>query len=206
MEYQEINLSDFVKYYKTKYNRKLLPMELIRHITKEILKGLQYLHQNKIIHRDLKPENILMSKDFQNIKIADFGISTFVHSQEKKEAQDTKTILKRSMAGTVAYMAPEVIACKPYAYDCDIWSLGSIVFELAGGMSPYSTMEPGKSIPNEMQIMNFSSPLEYADEDVKDIFYEKKNRVLLDFVLKCWRANNVYRPDATELLKHPFVQ
>lgn len=83
--------------------------------------------------------------------------------------------MKRTVAGTGIYMAPEVLLCSPYGYDCDIWSLGCIVFEMAGGIKPYCTNEPGKTVPStELQLVKYSSPLEIADENVKDIIYDKK--------------------------------
>ena len=210
MEYQETNLSEYIENYIKKNNLEVLPIKIIAKITKKILQGLTYLHDNKIIHRDLKPENILMSNDMENIKIGDFGISTYDSESDNRKNQLLKNrnlvFLKRSVAGTAIYMAPEVLLSKPYGYDCDIWSLGCIVFEMTGGVKPYCTKEKGKSIPStELQLLKYSNPLEMADENVKDIIYDKKNRLLLDFLLKCWRGNNVYRPTANELLQHPFL-
>lgn len=48
------------------------------------------------------------------------------------------------------------------------------------------------------------SPLEEAPDEIADVFYEKKNRDLLDFVNKCWRSQES-RKSAKELLKHSFV-
>ena len=210
MEYQETNLSEYMENYLKNNKLEFLPIKVIAKITKKILQGLSYLHENKIIHRDLKPENILMSKDGENVKIGDFGISTYEGESDNRKNQLLKNrnlvFLKRSVAGTAIYMAPEVLLSKPYGYDCDIWSLGCIVFEMTGGVKPYCTKEKGKSIPTtELQLLKYSNPLEMADENVKDIIYDKKNRLLLDFLLKCWRGNNVYRPTANELLQHPFL-
>ena len=211
MEYQETNLTDFMKKYTIKNKIKTLPINLIARITKKIVEGLVYLHEHKIIHRDLKPENILMSADSNAVKIGDFGISVWIKESQNKMKNKlynyTRDFMKRSVAGTGIYMAPEVLLCNPYGYDCDIWSLGCIVFEMAGGIKPFCSNEPGKIVPTtELQLVKYSNPLEIADESVKDIIYDKKNRQLLDFLQKCWRGNNVYRPSAKELLQHPFLK
>ena len=211
MEYQETNLTEFIKNYTLKNNNKNLPKKIISEITKKILEGLKFLHENKIIHRDLKPENILMSSDGSSVKIGDFGISIWIkesqNSIKNKILNYTRDFMKRSVAGTGIYMAPEVLLGNPYGYDCDIWSLGCIVFEMAGGVKPFCTKEPGKVVPNtEFQLIKYSNPLEIADENVMDIIYDKKNRDLLDFLQKCWRGNNVYRPTANELLQHNFIK
>ena len=211
MEYQETNLTEFIKNYTSQNQIKNLPKKIISQITKKILEGLKYLHENKIIHRDLKPENILMSSDGGSVKIGDFGISVWIKESQSsiknKILNYTRDFMKRSVAGTGIYMAPEVLLGNPYGYDCDIWSLGCIVFEMAGGIKPFCTKEPGKIMPStEFQLIKYSNPLEIADENVMDIIYDKKNRDLLDFLQKCWRGNNVYRPTANELLQHQFIK
>ena len=196
MEYLETNLEDFLDWYRMENTIKYLPLDLVSYITRNILQGLVYLHQNKIINRDLKPANILLNRDLSEVKITDFGISINV--------KQSKTLIQRtSGVGTYIYRSPEFALGKPYGYDCDIWSLGCIVFELVGGMRPHELVEDG---PYGFGIAQFSSPLETADDDVLDIIYDRKNRVLLDFLQKCWRGNNKYRPDAKELLNHKFVE
>lgn len=110
--------------------------------------------------------------------------------------------MKRTQLGTPWYMAPEVILDKPYAYDADIWSLGCIVYEMVCGVKPYGDMTPFNAM---MKMAQFSSPLEYADDYIKDIFYDKDNRALLEFLQKCWRPNNLLRPSAKELLEDRFL-
>ena len=56
-----------------------------------------------------------------------------------------------------------------------------------------------------MNMTEFSNPLEYANDNIRDIFYEKTNRSLLDFVLLCWRSNPQSRPNPTKLLENKFL-
>ena len=100
-------------------------------------------------------------------------------------------------------MAPEVILEKPYAFEADVWSVGCIVYELACGAKPYFDMNPFNAM---YKMAQFTSPLEYAEDNIKDIFYDKSNRNLLDFLQKCWRPNNLFRPSASELLQHKFFK
>ena len=81
-----------------------------------------------IIHRDLKPENVLLrDKDkTSKIKIIDFGTSAIYNN---------KTLTM--MAGTVIYMAPEVIK-KKYSTKADIWSIGVILYVMLIGKPPFS--------------------------------------------------------------------
>ena len=124
----------------------------------------------------------------------DFGISTKV--------KDSETFKSRSVLGTPWYMAPEVILEKPYAFEADIWSIGCILYELISGVKPYNDNNPFTAM---LKMAQYSSPLEYASDEIKDIFYDKGNRNLLDFLQKCWRANNLFRPTAIELMEHKFL-
>jgi serine/threonine protein kinase len=77
----------------------MIPEDLVKSITRQLLHALQYLHRRKITHRDIKPDNILVaSLDPLKVKISDFGLS--------KVAQD-ETFLK-TFCGTLIYCAPEI--------------------------------------------------------------------------------------------------
>lgn len=92
-------------------------------IFKEILLGVNYLHNQKIIHRDLKPDNILFTlrNNGKFIKIADMGFAT-IHDYDGQEHS--------GMTGTSKYMAPEVRMFLQYNTKADIFSLGLITVEL----------------------------------------------------------------------------
>jgi len=96
---------------------------------KDILSGYSVLVANNIIHRDMKPKNILINKG--SFKISDFGFSRFV--EDCKETQ----LLTKSV-GSPIYMAPEVYENGVYSNQCDIWSLGIILYELAFEKTPWS--------------------------------------------------------------------
>lgn len=98
--------------------------------SKHIAAGMQYLHTNKIIHRDLKSPNILIGYN-DTLKITDFGISK----------QLGESAAPMSFAGTVAWMAPEVIRQEPCSEKVDIWSYGVVLWELLTCEVPYKDMD-----------------------------------------------------------------
>ncbi|XP_026557149.1 mitogen-activated protein kinase kinase kinase 13 [Pseudonaja textilis] len=109
--------------------RKITPRLLVDWST-GIASGMNYLHLHKIIHRDLKSPNVLVTHN-DTVKISDFGTS--------KELSDKST--KMSFAGTVAWMAPEVIRNEPVSEKVDIWSFGVVLWELLTGEIPYKDVD-----------------------------------------------------------------
>ena len=98
-------------------------------LTKQVLSCINYMHTKGIVHRDLKPENILLeqNKAFDQIKIIDFGTSLFYDNE----------VPLTERVGTPNYIAPEVID-KNYGAECDVWSIGVIVYILLCGDPPFT--------------------------------------------------------------------
>lgn len=65
---------------------------------KQMLQAINHCHANGIMHRDIKPENIMLTKEDDQIRLVDFGLSKLVSAQ-----------LEREVAGTPYYMAPEML-------------------------------------------------------------------------------------------------
>ena len=97
-----------------------IPSHLLKQMSQEILRGVEFLHSHRIIHRDLKPQNLLVSREGR-IKIADFGLA---------KTYDFEMRLT-SVVVTQWYRAPEVLLGCSYATAVDIWSVGCILAELS---------------------------------------------------------------------------
>jgi serine/threonine protein kinase len=107
------------------------PLDTALRIIDEICKGVAAIHAAGTVHRDLKPSNILVDSDIRT-RVADFGVST-------RYAGGGATV--GEMAGTPAYMAPEVALSegqptRPSPLS-DIYSLGCVAFELLTGQRPF---------------------------------------------------------------------
>ncbi|CAK9301425.1 unnamed protein product [Gordionus sp. m RMFG-2023] len=100
-----------------------LSEDSVKFYLSEIIVGLNFLHSMGIAHRDLKPENVLLDKD-GHIRITDFGLSKIGLNGNKKT---------RSLCGTPAYLAPEMIGCKGYGFSVDFYALGIIMYEMLTG-------------------------------------------------------------------------
>jgi len=103
-----------------------LSEETVRFYVAELSSAIAFLHEKKIIHRDLKPDNILLDEK-GHAHITDFNIA--VHYSERR--------LLTGVAGSMAYMAPEVLTKKGYSYTIDWWSLGVCAYELIFGRRPF---------------------------------------------------------------------
>jgi serine/threonine protein kinase len=106
-----------------------LPEAAIAGLTRQLLGAVRYMHQRDVLHRDLKLENIMFTAyDRHNLKIIDFGLSKIRRKKENKLVTD---------CGTLPYTAPEVVLKRSYTDQCDIWSLGVIVFVMLSGQMPF---------------------------------------------------------------------
>lgn len=113
------NLAEYIS-----KNRRLPEMEALR-LFSQLVRGMSCMKSMNIIHRDLKPANIMLKNG--NIKIVDFGLARKFYTGE----------LLKTFAGSPLNMAPEVLKGQPYTDKVDIYSAGTILYEMLYGVSPY---------------------------------------------------------------------
>jgi len=156
-------------------------------LMKQVLSCINYCHSNKIVHRDLKPENILLeqNKEFDQIKIIDFGTSLVVEGDQKLDEK----------LGTPYYIAPEVLA-KSYGAKCDIWSCGVITYIVLSGIPPFNGASD-QEIMKKVKVGKFS----FADPCWNSISDTAK-----DFISQLLIKDQTKRPSAGEALLHPWIQ
>ena len=100
----------------------------------QVSNGLHAAHQKGLVHRDIKPGNIMITPDGK-VKVTDFGIV----SLQNEESDITKT---GSILGTASYISPEQAQGKPVSIESDLYSLGTVLYELIAGKPPFSGDTP----------------------------------------------------------------
>lgn len=145
--------------------------DLLQYITRQILTGLQFIHDSNIIHCDIKPENIMIKlppspkHNWFIVKIIDFGSSCFVN--------DTSFTYIQSRY----YRAPEVLLGTSYDQKIDIWSLGCLVVELFTGVP----LLPGKNEYDQLglTVELFGIPKTQTILKLRNKLTKKTNQVLI---------------------------
>ena len=125
---------------------------------KQILEGIQHMHQREILHLDLKPENIMLIRpDSRQIKLIDFGLARKYNPRENLKV----------MFGTPEFVAPEVIKYERITPATDLWSIGVIAYILMSGLSPFMGDTDAETLTNvQLAEWDFDDPVfdEISDE------------------------------------------
>jgi eukaryotic-like serine/threonine-protein kinase len=125
--------------------------QLIRWGT-QLADALDAAHERGIIHRDLKPANIFVTSR-EDVKILDFGIAKFIDARSGAAIADSASATKTSdekqlltipgsAIGTAAYMSPEQVRGEPLDRRTDLFSLGTVFYELSTGRRPFEGASP----------------------------------------------------------------
>eukprot|EP01124_Arcella_intermedia_P015955 TRINITY_DN224_c0_g1_i3.p1 TRINITY_DN224_c0_g1~~TRINITY_DN224_c0_g1_i3.p1 ORF type:complete len:340 (+),score=91.13 TRINITY_DN224_c0_g1_i3:37-1056(+) len=136
--------------------------ENAKQVMKQLFSAIEYFHSLDIVHRDLKPENLLLENetDDTNIKVTDFGLSRIYNDD-----------MMQTACGTPGYVAPEVLECKGYDKEVDMWSAGVILYILLCGYPPfYSENEPELFESIMTASYTFHSPYwDHISTEAKDL-------------------------------------
>ncbi|XP_067640071.1 serine/threonine-protein kinase fused [Eurosta solidaginis] len=159
-----------------------MPEDRAQQLICHLVSALYYLHSNRILHRDLKPQNVLLNEDM-HAKLCDFGLA---------RNMTMGTHVLTSIKGTPLYMAPELLAEKPYDHLADLWSLGCISYESLAGAPPFCTTS----------ILHLVKMIKH--EEVKwPTFLSSDCRSFLQGLLE---KDPSLRISWTQILCHPFVE
>lgn len=111
-----------------------LPIETAIHYAIDIVDAVAYAHQRGIVHGDLKTSNIMIESSGR-VKILDFGLA--VRCIEDDTTDTTRSRESICVAGTVPYMAPELLRGRVADPRSDIWAIGVVMFEMLAGHRPF---------------------------------------------------------------------
>ncbi|KAL4658657.1 calcium/calmodulin-dependent protein kinase type 1G-like [Arapaima gigas] len=156
------------------------------HVIQQVLQAVSYLHRNNIVHRDLKPENLLYYSQDENSKImiSDFGLSKIEDNGMMSTA-----------CGTPGYVAPEILAQKPYSKAVDCWSIGVITYILLCGYPPFYEDNESKLYS---KIMN-------AEYEFDSPFWDDISASAKDFIRNMMQKNSKLRYTSEQALRHPWI-
>lgn len=173
-----------------------LDIDQARDIARDILLGLEYLHEHDIIHRDIKPANLLIS-DEGRVKISDFGVSYARTKESPNDYELAKTV------GTPAFFAPEM--CMPaddktwkrpqLSSKIDMWAFGITLFGLIYGYLPFDA-------DNEYELFHKIA----SNEPVRIPPSEDRNLQLAnDLLAKLLDKDQNTRLSASQAKEHPWL-
>lgn len=167
-----------------------LSLGVVKTYMRQILSGLEYLHNCGIIHRDIKGGNILVD-EYGVVKLADFGAST-------KLSHLDKTQESVALKGTPFFMAPEVLAHNgKYGRKGDIWAVGCTMIQMLTGEPPWKD----KNVKTHIQLYILLNSWEGPPEVKCEITPEARECLEM-----CFQKDEKLRPSATELLQFKFLK
>jgi cyclin-dependent kinase-like len=214
-EYCEKSLLDLLNV----YGNKGMPINLIKSITYQVLKAIQFMHEKDFLHRDIKPENILLTQA-NKVKICDFG---FCRMQKNRGQVLTDYVATRW------YRSPELLITPRYDKSVDIWALGCVIGEMISG----DPLFPGDNLLDQLSKIynrlgklpelyhsllkanketsqiNFdellSNPDEYRDGFLRNHYFKFcKSDELIDLLEQMLDLDFTKRITAFDALNHPF--
>lgn len=211
------DLGDYLK------NNTFMREDKVKEVSRQVLRGIEYVHGMGISHRDLKPDNILMvTEDPLVVKISDFGLAKMVQSED--------TFL-RTFCGTMLYLAPEVYPGyttavvaggnsvkrkrnpreeagreggrndkqkRRYNQAVDMWSFGCVIHMLLTGKPPFE----GKNADDMLRIILKG----YVNTELLETALGSECHEAKDFIRRLLQVNPAMRMHEQEALQHEWLQ
>jgi serine/threonine-protein kinase len=141
--------------------KKLSEIEVLN-LAKGLARGLRFLHNAGVCHKDLKPDNIMITHDGV-AKLLDFGFAENIRSFR---------LFRRSLEGSLPYMAPEMFTTKRATPATDIYALGCTLYECAAGFQPFGGMSDNEIVSKQTNVKLAPPPAREANPGIS-IYTEK---------------------------------
>uniref|UniRef100_A0A673TXN2 non-specific serine/threonine protein kinase n=2 Tax=Suricata suricatta TaxID=37032 RepID=A0A673TXN2_SURSU len=157
-----------------------------------ITKTMDYLHSQGVVHRDLKPSNILYMDESGNpesIRICDFGFAKQLRAENG---------LLMTPCYTANFVAPEVLKRQGYDAACDIWSLGTLLYTMLAGFTPFANGPD--DTPEEILTRIGSGKYALSGGN-----WDSVSDAAKDVVSKMLHVDPHQRLTAVQVLKHPWI-
>jgi eukaryotic-like serine/threonine-protein kinase len=126
-----------------------MPARKAIHYGVQIARGLAAAHEKGIVHRDLKPENLFVSKDGR-IKILDFGLAKLKQTEPGRQPSVPMAAARATepgtVMGTVGYMSPEQVRGQGVDHRTDVFSFGTILYEMLTGRRAFQKTTPADTM------------------------------------------------------------
>jgi serine/threonine protein kinase len=150
--------------------------------------ALKYIHAKGIAHRDLKPENLLLTHTGEVVKIADFGFAKLMSEEHQ---------MLQTACGTPEYVAPEVLQQRGYDVECDIWSLGVVLYVMLCGRPPFWSR-------NQRKLFDLiqHEPVHFRS----DYGWDGVSAQAKDLILQMLEKDPRKRMNSDQVLAHPWLQ
>ncbi len=184
---------DLEKLFKRQDSR--LSLDQVRKLINEVGDALEYAHAERLIHRDLKPKNIILKQQLSKsgtnsgttkFVLLDFGIAS------KLDAEGTQRNRTQDGAGTVEYMAPELLGRDPKATtQSDIYAFGVILYQMLAGRTPFPQLDTSRlALANCLNAISKADPPRF-----REICVDREYPAgLEELVLECLEKNPERRP------------
>jgi len=158
---------------------------------RQMISAVGFCHKMGIAHRDLKLENFMFEgpkKGQGSLKLIDFGLSKKYHGHRIKRME--------SIVGTSYYMAPEVLlSIDPYGNECDVWSLGVLLFMMIAGYPPFQGGTDFEIMKNVRKGKYHFDPSAWSSYPM-----------VQDIVSSMLTMDPKKRPTCAELIQHPWFK
>jgi serine/threonine protein kinase/tetratricopeptide (TPR) repeat protein len=123
-------------------------------LAQQIASALGNAHAHGIIHRDIKPKNIMVTPSGQ-VKVLDFGLAKTMPKNLEDVTESISQLSKDGLlVGTIAYMSPEQLRGEKLDYRSDIFSMGTVLYEMVCGRNPFAHKTDSKTSKSNAEVIS----------------------------------------------------